>query len=201
MIPAQHNRKSNYCDLWVGRVESFLDIWDWAWRRTPLRIQLGPIWTIIFIMQTELSGNLKNKSCFWKCFQSFLPFPSTLPDSTIFRYSHWFDPSPVPFRTIFDTRMDSNFSPYLPGFYHFLVITLIRPFFCNRRDSFSILARILPFPSTLPDSTIFRYSHSFDPFPVLVRTIFRYSHGFYPFTVLNRILLFLGTHIDSTIFL
>ena len=35
----------------------------------------------------------------------------------------------------------------------------IRPFFSNRRDSFSILARILSFPGTLPDSTIFRYSH------------------------------------------
>ena len=96
--------------------------------------------------------------------------------------------------------MDSNFSPYLPGFYHFLVITLIRPFFCNRRDRFTILARILPFPSNLPDSTIFRYSHTFDPFPVLVRTIFRYSHGFYLFPVLNRILLFFTTHNDSPFF-
>ena len=28
-------------------------------------------------------------------------------------------------------------------------------------DRFSVLARILPFPGTRPDSTIFRYSHSF----------------------------------------
>ena len=64
-----------------------------------------------------------------------------------------------------------------------------------------MLARILPFSVTRPESTIFRYSQSFYPFPVLVRTIFRYSHGFYLFPVLNQILLFLGTHIDSTIFL
>ena len=32
-------------------------------------------------------------------------------------------------------------------------------FLGTRRDSFSILGRILPFPGTRPDSTIFRYSH------------------------------------------
>ena len=57
----------------------------------------------------------------------------------------------------FDTRIDSTFSRYSPGFYRFQVLTLILPFFGTRRDSFSVLARILPFPGTRPDSTVFRY--------------------------------------------
>ena len=101
----------------------------------------------------------------------------------------------------FGTHTDSTFSRYSHGFYYFSVLTLIRPFFCNRQDNFSIFTRILRFLGTLPDSTIFRYSHLFDPSPVLVRTIFRYSHGFYLFPVLARILSHFGTHIDSTIFL
>ena len=123
------------------------------------------------------------------------PFPGTRSDSTMFRYSHYFDPFSVldgivfPYSDgfylfqvlakillffgthtdstllryssgqCFDTRMDSTFSRYSPGFYHISVLTLIRPFICNRRDSFSILARILSFPGSLPDSTIFGYSH------------------------------------------
>ena len=120
-----------------------------------------------------------------------LLFFGTHTHSTFFRYSS---------RQFFDTRMDSTFSWYSTGFYHFSLLTMIRPFSCNRRDCFSILARILLFPGTFPDSTVFLYSYSFDPFPVLVRTIFRYSHGFYLFPVLNWILLFFDTHIDLTIF-
>ena len=112
--------------------------------------------------------------------------------------------------------MDSTFSRYSPGFYHFLVLTLILQFFGNRSDSFSILARILRFPSNLLDSTIFRYSHSFDPFLVCAETVFsilvrilpfpgtrpdstfsRYSLGFYHFAVLRLILPFFGTRPDS----
>ena len=76
----------------------------------------------------------------------------------------------------------------------------IPPFFGTRRDSFSRLARNLAFPGTRPDSTIFRYSHRFDPFPVLAVRVFRYSHGFYHFPVLAGILPFFGTHTDSTFF-
>ena len=82
--------------------------------------------------------------------QSDLPFSATHTDSIIFRYS------PEKF---FGTRTGFTFSRYSPGFYHFSVLTLIRPFSCTRPNSFSILARILPFPGTRPDSTIFRYSH------------------------------------------
>ena len=141
-----------------------------------------------------------NSRYWFSIFARILPFPSILPDSTIFQYSHWFDHFPVLVRTIFWYSHGFYLFLVLARILSFLVLTLIRPFFCNRRDSFSILARILPFPGTLPNSTIFRYSHWFDPFPVLVRTIFRYSHGFYLFPVLARILSYFGIHIDSTIF-
>ena len=65
---------------------------------------------------------------------------------------------------------------------------------------FSILARILPFSGTRLDSFIFRYSHWFDPFPVVVGTIFRYSHGIYLLLVLARILPFFDIHSKSTLF-
>ena len=110
-----------------------------------------------------------------------LPVPGTRPDSTNFRYSHRFDPFQVLARTVFR---------YLHGFY----------LFQYSLDSFSILARILPFPGTRPDSTIFRYSHRFDPLQVLAGNVFRYSHGFYLFPVLARILPIFVTHTDSTFF-
>ena len=81
-------------------------------------------------------------------------FFGTHTDSSLFRYSTG---------QFFNTRMDTSFSWYSPGFYYFSVLTLIRRFFCNRRESFSILARILPFPRTCPKTTIFRYSHWVDP--------------------------------------
>ena len=90
---------------------------------------------------------------------------------------------------------------------------------------FSVLARILPFPSFRRNFTIFRYSPGFyhfhlltliqpvcgtrsDSFPVLPRilpfpsfrrnfTIFRYSPGFYHFHLLTRIQPFSGTRPDS----
>ena len=77
---------------------------------------------------------------------------------------------------------------------------LFRSFFGSHGESFLTLARILPFPRTRPDTTGFRYTHRFDPFPVLVGTTFGYSHGFYLFPVLARILPFFGTLIDSTLF-
>ena len=85
-------------------------------------------------------------------------------------------------------------------FRSFSVLSQIRPFSGTRGNCFWILARILPFPSTRPDSIIFRYSNIFDPFPVLVGTTFGYSHGFYHFPVLARILPFFGTHTDATLF-
>ena len=64
---------------------------------------------------------------------------------------------------------------------NFQVRTLIFPLFDTRPGSISVHARILPFLGTRPDSTIYRYSHSFYRFSVLVRTDFLYSHGFYLF--------------------
>ena len=77
---------------------------------------------------------------------------------------------------------------------------MIGPFFRTHPNSFSILARITLFPGTHPDSAIFWYSHLLDPFPVLTRIVFGYSNGFYFFLVLTRILPFLGSHIDWTLF-
>ena len=128
-----------------------------------------------------------------------LPFPSTRPnlafsdlntDSTIFCYSSGM---------FFGTHPNSTFSRYSPGFYLFQLLTLILPFFGTRRHSFSILARILPFPGTFSDFTFFRSWHWFYHFSVLVGTVFRYSHGFYLFPVLARILPFSGRDTDSTI--
>ena len=118
-----------------------------------------------------------------------LPFPGTRSDSkisNIFRYPHWFDLIRYSPWQFFDTRTDSTFSQYSPGFYHFSVLILIRPYFGTCLDRFSILARILPFPSTRLDSTIFRHSHWFDPFLALARTVFRCSNGFYLFRVLTQ---------------
>ena len=165
-----------------------------------------------------------------------LPFRGTRPDSTNFRHSHRCDPFSVPAGKVFDTRKDSTFSRYWPGFYQFSVLTQIRPFFRyssgpffdtrtnstfsryspgffhfsiltqirpfsgTRRESFSILPRILPFHGTRPNSTNFRYSHRFDRFSVLVGKVFRHSQGFYLFPVLSWILAFFGTHTDPTLF-
>ena len=110
-----------------------------------------------------------------------LLFFGTHIDSTLLRYSSG------PF---FDTRMYSNFSPYLPGFYHFLELTLIRPFFCNRRDSFI---------DTRTDSTFSRYSPGFYYFSVL--TLIRPFSGTRQdnFSILAWILPFPGTQPDFII--
>ena len=78
----------------------------------------------------------------------------------------------------FDTRTDSPFSRYSPVFYHFLVLTQIRPFSGNRGDSFSILVPILAFPGARSDSTFFCYSRRFGHFSVIAGTVFRYSYRF-----------------------
>ena len=62
------------------------------------------------------------------------------------------------------------------------------------------MVRILPFPGSCPDSTIFRYSHRFYPFWILVQTVFLYSNGFYLFPVLTPILPIFGIHTVSTFF-
>ena len=92
-----------------------------------------------------------------------LSFFGTPTDSTIFRYS-W--------GQLLVTRTDYTFSLYMLGFYPFLVLPHIRSFSGTRADRFWLLARILPFHGTLPDSTIFRYSHRFDHFQVLVGKVF-----------------------------
>ena len=77
--------------------------------------------------------------------------------------------------------------------------THIVPSSDTRPDTFSVLARILAFLGTRPDSTIFQYSLRFHPFRVLARRVFRYSYRFYLFPVLTRILPLSGTHTDSTL--
>ena len=96
----------------------------------------------------------------------------------VFRYSHGFYLFPVLTRILplfgthtnstffrnssgqsFNNRTDSTFSRYSPGFYHFQVRTLIFPLFDPLPDSFSVLARILPFPGTRPNFRILWYSH------------------------------------------
>ena len=111
-------------------------------------------------------------------------------DCTLFRYSSG---------QCFDTRTNSTFSRYSPIF-NFWVRKKIVPSSDTRPDSISILTRILPFPGTHPDSTIFGYSQRLYLLPILVRTVFRYSDGFYLFPVLAPILPFLGTHTDCTLF-
>ena len=119
---------------------------------------------------------------YWPGFNNFpaltliLPFFRTGPDS--FRYSHGFHLLPILariqqfsgtpihstifpnwFGQFFGTRTDSTFCRYWPGFNNFPVLALILPFFRTGPDSFSVLARIAPFAYTGPDSTIFRHSH------------------------------------------
>ena len=86
-------------------------------------------------------------------------FLGTRPDSTIFQYSHSFDTFSVLAVTVFRYSHGFYLFPVLARFYHFSVLTLIRPFSSTRPHSFSILGRILPFPGTRSDSTISRYSH------------------------------------------
>ena len=99
----------------------------------------------------------------------------------------------------FGTHLDSTFSRYSPEFYHFSVLMLIGLSFDTRPNSFSILAWILPFPSTRPDSTIFGYAHRLYPLSILFRPLFRYSHGFLLFRVVGRNVPFFGTHAESTL--
>ena len=128
------------------------------------------------------------------------PFSSTETDSTIFQYSfgQLFDTRTD--STIVVTRLDYTLSWYTLGFKHFPILKLILPFFGTLSDSYSILARILPLPSSRPDSIIFRSSHWFYHFSILALHIFRYSHGLYLFPIFSRIRPFSGTHTDSTIF-
>ena len=90
-------------------------------------------------------------------FRSLL-FSGTDTDSTLFRYSSG---------KFFGTRTDSTFPEYSPEFYHFAVLTLILPFqLLVRKVSrysygfflFLVVARILPFFATDTDSTLFQYS-------------------------------------------
>ena len=128
-------------------------------------------------------------------FYHFLAFTWILPLPVLalkfFRYFHGFYLIPVlalslPF---FGTHTGSTLSRYSPGH-----------FFGTRPDSYSVLSGILPIPGTRADSTIFLYSHGFNPFPVLTSTVFSYSQGMYLFPVLALILPFSSTHTDSTPF-
>ena len=105
----------------------------------------------------------------------------------------------------FDTHTDSTIFRYSPGFYHFLVLTLIQPFSGTYPDNFSIPTRILSFPilvwilpffGTHTDSTLFRYSTGMFFDTHMDSTFFRYSPGFYRFLVLTLIRPFSSTHPD-----
>ena len=122
--------------------------------------------------------------------------------------------------------MDSSFSWYSPGFYHFSVLAWIVFQYSHRLYLFPVLARILPFFVTHTYSTLFRYSPGqfFDTrtdstfFGTRTDTTFsRYSLGFDHFSVpsliqpfsgilpdscsiLARILPFFVTHTNSTLF-
>ena len=102
---------------------------------------------------------------------------------TVFRHSHEFHFLPIvaQIEQFFGTHTDSTIFPYWSG-----------QFFGTRTDS--------TFSRYSPGSLIFRYSHCFYHFSVLVRTVLRYSHGFHLFLVLARIQQFSGAHTDSTIF-
>ena len=119
-----------------------------------------------------------------------LQISGTHTDSTLFWNS---------FGQFFNSGIESTSSRYSPGFYHFLVLTLILPFFETRQESFSIVARSLPFLGAHPDSTIFQYSQTFYHFLILVHKFFnsamdstfsRYSPWFYQFLVVTLILPF-----------
>ena len=104
-------------------------------------------WTLFQCSPKQFSGT-RTDSTF--LLARILPFLDSHMYWTFFRYS------PAQF---VDARTNSTFSRYSLGFYHFSVLTLIGPFSGTRPIRFPILARILPFPDTHTDSTIFRYSH------------------------------------------
>ena len=131
-------------------------------------------WTL-FRYSTEQFYDTRTDSTIFPVLAWILPFFGTRTDWTLFRFS------PEQF---FDTRTDSTFSRHSPVFYHFSelpvngpfsvltrtifryshgfylfqVLARILPFFGTQPNSFSKLAQILPFPGTRPYSTIFRNS-------------------------------------------
>ena len=147
----------------------------------------------------------------------FYPFP--IPDWSVFRYSHGFYLIPIVPRILpiigiqanssffryltdqfFGTRTDSTRSLEFLGFCRLSVFMLILRFSDTRSVSFSVLARILLDPDSPPDSSIYRYSRGFYPFPIPARSVFRYLHGFYLIPIVPRILPFIGLDADSTLF-
>ena len=99
-------------------------------------------------------------------------------DSTIFRYSSG---------QFSGTRRDSTFSRYSPGFNKFCGTHTDYIIFRYSSGQFSGTRTDSSFSRYSPGSIIFRYSHRFYHFSVLVRTVFRYSHGFHFFPILSRI--------------
>ena len=95
-------------------------------------------------------------------------FFGTRTDSSFSRYSPGFNnflvvtlilPFFVLVRTVFRHSHEFHLLLESPGFNNFLALTLNLPFFGTGPDSFSVLARIPPFPGTRPESTIFWCSH------------------------------------------
>ena len=153
-------------------------------------------------------------------------FFGTQTDSTVSRYAHRLYPLLILVRTVFRYSEGYYLSRYLRGFYHFWVLTQVVPSFDTRQDSFSVLAQILPFPilarilpffGTHTDCTLFRISSGQFLGTQTDSTFSQYSLGFYhfwvltqnvpssdtrldTFSILARILPFLDTRPDSTIF-
>ena len=98
-----------------------------------------------------------------------LPFFGNRPDSTLLQYSpRFYLPFPVLAQTLFR---------YSSGFYPSWVLTQILPFSASHLEStfpsafsdhFLVLAGILPFSETRPDSTLFQYSLGFYAFSILL---------------------------------
>ena len=116
-------------------------------------------------------GTRPDSTIFW---YSHRLYPLPILVRILFRYSHGFYLSPVLARIMpffgthayctlfpyssgqfFDTPSDSTSSRYSPRFYPFWVRTQIVPSSDTRLNTLSVLARILTFPGTRPDSTIF----------------------------------------------
>ena len=106
---------------------------------------------------------------------------------TVFRYSDGFYLIPVLARILPFFGTHTNHTPfrtlfrYSHGFYLFPVLARILPLLGTRTDCtlfgyssghFFGTSTDSTFPGTRPNSTIFRYRHRFDPFPVLAGKVF-----------------------------
>ena len=102
----------------------------------------------IFLVLIRTIFHYSNGLYLFPVLARILALSGTHTDSSIFRFSSG---------QFFRTQTDSTFSWYSHEFHNYAVLTLILQFFCTHPESFLVLEQILPFPGTLPDSTIIRY--------------------------------------------